>query len=235
MKKAISLLILIPILLIGCDNPSFDTSMQTYSLLPPLEGSVLNIVKMNSMIDPDLHFKFKYDSSIWEIKETHGKERTAILLENKNFDSGSCYILPGIQGHELEKEYVVTEWAFKSYYTAGIDYQFDNPVTGIPEMRVFEAQTNGEGFPTTIFELHLPDGDQDIEQCRKEYEAVIGTYEFDFYAGTPDELKAKMAELEEIDAYAEKMQQQAQIKQFLESLEATKTEEETSTEETTES
>lgn len=215
MKKLLPLLFLATVALAACGAQNFDVSGQTWEEFPP-EGNgdtIRPVVKMNSLLDPNLNFKVKYHPDFWEIKETKGKYRTVIIFNHTGYKNETCYVLPGTIGYKLDKEYSVTEWSYKSDKTWGIDYQFDNPITGVPEMRVFEAESNGVGFPTTLFELHLPTDGTDQAQCRYDYDQLIATYEFDFYGGTPKELEAKLSEINAAEEANEKLEETAVLEE----------------------
>ena len=62
------------------------------------------------------------------------------------YEDGTCIVLPGHKGYELEKEYTVSQWAFRSDRTSGIDYEFMNPVTGVIEMRVLKHQAMEKAY-----------------------------------------------------------------------------------------
>lgn len=215
MKKSITVISLLALLLTSCGGQKFATSGQNYELLPPDDATGWTVVKMNSVLTENLYFKLRFDPTFWEIKESKGDYVTNFYFDHVGYEDGTCIVLPGMKGYELEKEYTVSQWAFRSDRTSGIDYEFMNPVTGIIEMRVFETSSNGEGMPASLFELHLPTDGQDQAQCYNDYQQLIGTYTFDHYEGTPEELKAILLNLEEIkkqNAEAEKQKELEQIK-----------------------
>lgn len=227
MKRFSLLLIALLLVSSACEKgPEYALTNQSYEVLPPAEDSTRPIVKMNSVLDENLHFKFAYDPEFWELKAVEpGTYPTNVILSHTWYKNDSCVIMPGTVGGLLEKNYDIEQWAYQSEKTYGIDYQFMNPVTGITEMRVFEADSNGQGFPTTLFELRLPTDGQDQYQCYEGWQQLIGTYEFDFYSGTPEQLQAKMAELELTKQAQEdalkKAEQEALIKALEEEKSAT--------------
>lgn len=219
MKKLITLVITGSLLLSACGGQSFEISGQTYEEFPPDEGSKRPIVRMNSVLDENLFFKVKYDPESWEIKETPGKYRTNLIFNNKHYKNETCVLLPGTKGYQLEKDYDVDQWSYRSDITWGIDYEFINPITGISEMRVFEAESNGAGFPNTLFELRLPTDGQDQAQCYTDWQQFIGTYVFESYEGTPEELQAILSELEATKAYNDELESKKELEELLEGIE----------------
>lgn len=199
MKKAITILALISLLLTSCGNGgAYEISNQTYEILPSDTPLNRPVVKMNSVLSENLYFKLRYDDKAWEIEDTKGKYPTNFVFRNTSYKGDACVVLPGTKGYKLDKEYSITQWLYKSDYTGGIDYEFKNPVTGIIEMRVFETNGNGESLPSALFELHLPTDGQDQSKCYADYQELIGSYTFDHYEGTPEELKAILQDMEDI-------------------------------------
>ncbi len=214
MKKILIATSILALLLTACGGQKLQPTNQTWTETAPEEGKTRPTVLMNSVLDENLYFKVKYDPSQWEIKETPGEYQTNLIFDHTQYEDETCYILPGTIGATLEKEYEVTQWSYKSDVTWGIDYEFVNPVTKIIEMRVFEAASNGAGFPTTLFELHLPTDGQDQEQCYEDWQQFIGTYAFDHYTGTPEELQAIMQQIEAQKALNAEIEEQNLIKEL---------------------
>lgn len=200
MKKTFAILSFAALLLSSCGGGAalYEISGQTYEELPSDTPLNRPVVKMNSVLSENLYFKIRYDDKAWEIDETPGEYPTNLVFQNTSYEPDTCVILPGTKGYTLEKQYEISQWLYKSDYTSGIDYEFKNPVTGIIEMRVFETSSNGEALPSVLFELHLPVDGQDQAKCYADYQEFIGTYTFDHYEGTPEELKAILQEIEEI-------------------------------------
>lgn len=221
MKRFSLLFLVLLLVLTGCNKgPEYPITTQSYEILPPEEGSTRPVVKMNSVLDENLHFKFAYDSAVWEAKDVEpGTYPTNVIFTHKAYKDDSCIIMPGTAGYELKKDYDVEQWSYQSEKTYGIDYQFMNRVTGVTEMRVFEADSNGQGFPTTLFELRLPTDGQDQYQCYEGWQQFIGTYAFDFYSGTPEELSAKMAEIEAAKIAQEEALKKAEQEALIKALE----------------
>lgn len=228
MKRFSSLFLVLLLVLTACNRgPEYPITTQSYEILPPEEGSTRPVVKMNSILDENLHFKFAYDSDVWEAKAVEpGTYPTNVIFTNQAYKDDSCIILPGTAGYELEKDYDVEQWFYQSEKTYGIDYQFINRVTGVTEMRVFEADSNGQGFPTTLFELRLPTDGQDQYQCYEGWQQLIGTYAFDFYSGTPEQLSAKMAEIETAKKAQEEALKKAEQEALIRQLEEAEAKEE---------
>ena len=216
MKKSIAILALSSLLLTSCGGAKlYEISGQTYEKLPSDTPLNRPVVKMNSVLSENLYFKISYDDKAWKIVDSKGEYPTNLIFQNVSYEPDTCIILPGTKGYKLDKQYEISQWLYKSDYTSGIDYEFKNPVTGIIEMRVFETSSNGEALPSVLFELHLPTDGQDQAKCYADYQEFIGTYTFDHYEGTPEELKAILQEIEEIRkqnaaAEAQKELQEAQ-------------------------
>ena len=209
--KKILILSIATLLLTSCGKTKYPISNQTWELSDSEDGSGRKIVKMNSVLVENLYFKFMYDPTKWELKESKQEYMTNLYLDHTAYDDGTCVLLPGTKGYELEKDYDISTWSYKSDLTAGLDYEFKNPVTGVIEMRVFETSSNGEGMPTVLFELHLPTDGQDQFQCYEDYQQTIGTYTFDHYEGTPEELQAILQNLEAIKKQNEEAQKQSEL------------------------
>lgn len=213
MKKFLAATSLLTLLLTACGAELKPTN-QSWTETAPEEGKTRPTVTMNSVLDENLYFKVKYDPSQWEIKETKGKYQTNLIFDHTQYEDETCYILPGTIGAELEKEYEVTQWSYKSDVTWGIDYEFANPITKTVEMRVFEAVSAGAGFPTTLFEIHLPTDGQDQEQCYKDWQQLIGTFQFDHYSGTQEELQAVLQQMEAQKTLNEEIEKQKLIEEL---------------------
>lgn len=198
MKKILASFAALTLLVTAC-GPKFEVSSQSYIQQEPEEGSTRPILEMNSVLDENLYFKIKYDPEVWEVLDTPGRYMTNLVLSHKSYSKETCVILPGTQGFELEKDYQVEQWQYRSEHTHGIEYQFINPITGITEFWVYEDESNGQGFPKTLFELQIPQDGQDQGQCRDDFHQVVGTYQFSYYSGTAEELESKLEELEELD------------------------------------
>ncbi len=215
MKKSIAAIGLLSLLLTSCGGQKYEASAQAYEILPADDATGWPVVKMNSVLSENLYFKMRYDPKGWEIKDSNGKYITNLYFRDVNYKGDACVVLPGTKGYKLEKEYSVSQWAYKSDRTSGIDYEFKNPVTGIIEMRVFETASNGEALPSALFELHLPTDGQDQAKCYDDYQQLIGTYSFDHYDGTPEELKAILQNLEEIKKQNEEAEKAKELEQFI--------------------
>lgn len=213
MKKILASTSILALLLTGCGD-SLKPTNQTWQEFPPEEGKTRPTVMINSVMDENLYFKVKYDPSQWEIKETKGIYQTNLIFDHTGYEDETCYILPGTIGKELKKDYTVETWSYKSDVTWGKDYQFINPVTQITEMWVFEAESAGAGFPTTLFELHVPTDGQNQDQCFYDWEQFIGTFVFDHYTGSPEDLKAIMEQIEAQKALNEEIEKQALIEEM---------------------
>lgn len=215
MKKTITLVALTAIFLSACGGPKIQPTNQSYEVLGPdgTEDTRIEVL-INSVLDENLYFTVKYDSTMWEIKETPGLYQTNLIFDNLKNDDETCYILPGTIGRELEKDYQIEQWSYKSDLTYGIDYQFINPITKITEMWIFEAESNGAGFPTTLFELHMPADGQDQGACYDDYVQLIGTYKFHHYTGTPEDLEAIMQEIERTKALNAEIEKQKEIERL---------------------
>lgn len=213
MKRILALTSTLALLLAGCGNDLKPTN-QSWTETPPDEGKTRPTVTMNSVLDENLYFKVKYDPSQWQIKETKGRYQTNLIFNHTQYEDETCYILPGTLGKELEKDYTVEPWSYKSEVTWGKDYQFINPVTKITEMWVFEAESAGVGFPTTLFELHVPTDGQNQDQCYEDWQQFIGTFEFDHYSGTPEDLEAILKYMEEQKKLNEEIEKQRMIEEL---------------------
>lgn len=218
MNKSLATILFSALLLTACGN-KVETTEQTWEILPADDATYWPVVKMNSVLSSNLYFKMRFDTKAWEIINTKGEQLTNLAFRNLNYSENQCLLLPGTKGYKLEKQYEIGQWAYKSDRTYGIDFEFKNPVTGIIEMRVFEAQSNGEGFPSVLFELHLPLDGSDQTQCYEDYKQLIGTYSFDHFEGNKAELDALLQNLAEI----QKINEENEKKQELEELKSTST------------
>lgn len=221
MKKTLATIGLLSLLLTSCGGDKYVASLQAYELLPSDDSTGWPVIKMNSVLSENLYFKMRYDPKAWELVDSNGDYVTNFYFRDINYKGDSCIVLPGTKGYKLDKEYTVSQWAYKSDRTSGIDYEFKNPVTGIIEMRVFETASNGQGLPSALFELHLPTDGQDQEQCYTDYQQIIGTYSFDHYDGTPEELKAILQNLEEIKKQNAEIEKQKELEQAVQNSNTT--------------
>lgn len=209
--KKISILLLTIFFLTSCSKEKYPISNQTWEISDSEDGSGRKVVKLNSVLAENLYFKFMYDPTKWELKESKQNYMTNLYLDHRAYDDGTCVLLPGTQGYEIEKDYSISTWSYRSDLTYGNDYEFKNPITGVIEMRVFETSSNGEGMPTVLFELHLPTDGQDQYQCYEDYQQTIGTYTFDHYEGTPEELQAILQNIEATKKQNEEIQKQKEL------------------------
>lgn len=212
MKKIIAIVALTSLLLVSCARgPAYEISAQAYEVLPSDTPMNRPVVKMNSVLSENLYFKIRYDDKAWKIVDSAGDYPTNLIFQNLSYDDDTCVVLPGTKGYKLDKQYEISQWFYRSDYTSGIDFEFKNPVTGLIEMRVFETASNGDSLPSVLFELHLPIDGQNQDKCYADYQELIGTYTFDHYEGTQEELQAILRDIEETKKQNDALEAQKEL------------------------